>query len=191
MNRSAAATLVLLLVARIVGSAPAAEPEGTKVATPAFSFADTKYFHRWSKDGQHEFTPAGQEDLEKWTDMVTIWQYPDVKDGEALAKQSNAVLDRYKTHGGFVLRTNSVPRTKDKPAEHYTEIGFTRPTFREIDFARFKIHDGMGAAIVYSHRIYGDDAREKMQIWTAKNFFGGPEKSLMQWNEMPKLDTLK
>ncbi len=173
------------------GIGSAEEPAASKDKSAAFKFADVEYFHRWTGGDQHEFTPAGQEDLEKWTDMVTIWQYRDVKDGEALAKQSNLVLDRYKNHGGFVLRTNSVPRTKDAPAEHYIEIGFTRPTFREIDFSRFKIYNGMGAAIVYSHRVYGDDAREKMQIWMAKNFFGGPEKILMKWDEMPKLDTLK
>ena len=100
MNRSAVAALVLLLVTHIVGSARATEPERPKVATPAFSFADTKYFHRWTQGDQHEFTPEGQDDLEKWTDMVTIWQYRDVKDGDALAKTSNTILEKYKSAGG-------------------------------------------------------------------------------------------
>jgi hypothetical protein len=33
----------------------------------AFIFGGVDYFHRWSKNSQHEFTPAGQEDLEKWS----------------------------------------------------------------------------------------------------------------------------
>src|SRR5215470_18785344 len=51
----------------------------------AFSFAGVEYFHRFTKDDQHEFTPNGQEDLSAWTDMVTINIYRKAKDGEALA----------------------------------------------------------------------------------------------------------
>jgi hypothetical protein len=36
------------------------------------SFRGVDYLHRWSKDGQNEFTPKGQEDLNKWQDMITI-----------------------------------------------------------------------------------------------------------------------
>ncbi|MGE5209278.1 MAG: hypothetical protein ACM3KL_08115, partial [Alphaproteobacteria bacterium] len=39
---------------------------------PAFVFSGVDYFHRWSQNDQHEFTPQSQEDLEKWSDMITI-----------------------------------------------------------------------------------------------------------------------
>jgi hypothetical protein len=34
-------------------------------AKPAFAFGGVGYLHRWSMNHQHEFTPEGQEDLEK------------------------------------------------------------------------------------------------------------------------------
>ncbi len=34
------------------------------VAKPAFVFAGVDYFHRWSQNDQHEFTPESQRDLE-------------------------------------------------------------------------------------------------------------------------------
>lgn len=62
----------------------------------AFVFMGVGYFHRWSKDEQHEFTPQKQEDLNKWTDMITVNGYPNVADGEGLAATANAVLENYK-----------------------------------------------------------------------------------------------
>src|SRR5262249_29558133 len=69
---------------------------------PAFSFKGLTYFDRWSENNQYEFTPQGQEDLDKWTDMVTINIYPDARDGDALAGKANAVLENYKSHNGMV-----------------------------------------------------------------------------------------
>jgi hypothetical protein len=76
----------------------------TAADNPAFG-----YFHRWSKNDQYEFTPTGQDDLEKWSDMITINLYPSAHHGDGLAVKANAVLENYKSHGGRVLRTNSVP----------------------------------------------------------------------------------
>jgi hypothetical protein len=33
-------------------------------------FSNTKYFLRSSKDGQYVFTPRGQEDPKRWTDLI-------------------------------------------------------------------------------------------------------------------------
>ncbi|MFY9608535.1 MAG: hypothetical protein WAU45_07960 [Blastocatellia bacterium] len=81
-------------------------------------FNQTQYLHRWSQNDQHEFTPPGQEDLSKWTDMLTINLYRRVNDGEGLALVANRVLENYKNQKGRVLRTVSVPRTVENPAEH-------------------------------------------------------------------------
>jgi len=37
------------------------------------------------KNDQHEFTPTGQDNLEKWSDMITINVYSSANDGDALA----------------------------------------------------------------------------------------------------------
>ena len=65
---------------------------GSAKASPAFAFQGVDYFHRWSGKGQHEFTPAKQEDLEKWSDMTTIKTYNDAHDAARLAYQASAVL---------------------------------------------------------------------------------------------------
>jgi hypothetical protein len=87
----------------VIGFLPQAADRKEKVA--AFSFADVKYFHRFTKDDQHEYTPDGQEDLNAWTDMVTILSYPKAKDGEALAATANAVLENYKANKASVVKT--------------------------------------------------------------------------------------
>jgi hypothetical protein len=103
-------------------------------AKSAFVFDGVGYLHRWSMNHQHEFTPEGHEDLEKWSDMITINVYPDAHDGEALATKANAVLENYKSHNGKVLRTSSVPRTPRQPAEHFIAVVFGRPNFIEVAF---------------------------------------------------------
>jgi hypothetical protein len=147
-------------------------------------FGGVGYFHRWSQNDQHEFTPTSQADLEKWSDMITINAYPSARDGDALAMKANAVLENYKSHGGRVLRTNSVPRPPDRSAEHLIAVVFGRPNFIEAAFARFKLVDGVGCSIVYSHRIYGEKVGDQMSKWLNDN---GPkmEKMLMDWNNSP------
>jgi hypothetical protein len=142
------------------------------------------YFHRWSQNDQHEFTPAQQEDLKRWSDMITVNGYPDVADGEQLAATANAVLENYKKHGAKVLKTRSVPRTAEQPAEHLITVIFTRPDFIEVAFARFKLLDGKGCSLVYSHRIYGEEIGDEMSEWlSAKG--QAIETTLMEWNSIP------
>lgn len=152
---------------------------------PPLSFAGVKYFHRYTNQDQHEYTPDGQEDLKGWTDMLTILFYPKAKDGNALAATANAVLENYKANKAVVVKTDSVPRTNDKPAEHFIAVIFGRPEFIEVAFTRFRMHEGMGSAVVYSHRIYGQKVGDAMSAWLQKN---GPgiERGLMTWAAMPK-----
>jgi hypothetical protein len=164
---------------RIAGNTPTAT--ATK---PAFVFRDIGYFHRWSKNNQHEFTPEKQENLDKWSDMMTVNAYLDVHDGERLAETANAVLDNYKKHQARVLKTDSVPRTADRPAEHFIAVVFGRPNFIEVAFARFKLVDGTGYSFVYSHRIYGEKIGDEMSAWLSANG-AAVEKALMEWSFTP------
>jgi hypothetical protein len=168
----------------------AADTAATTKGKAAFVFGGVGYFHRWSQDDQHEFTPTSQDDLQKWTDMITINVYPSARDGDALAVKANAVLENYKSHGGRVLRTDSVPRTPNRPAEHFIAVVFGRPNFLESAFARFKLVDGVGCSIVYSHRIYGEKVGDQMSKWLNDN---GPkmEKLLMDWSNSPSPASLR
>jgi hypothetical protein len=144
------------------------------------NFNQAEYLHRWSQNDQHEFTPPGQEDLSKWTDMLTINFYPQATDGESLARIANQVLGNYQAQKAIVLKTSSVPRTVEKPAEHLIAVVFGRPTFLEAVQARFKLMNGKGVAIIYSHRVYGSEVGPAMSSWLKAN---GPstEKALMAW----------
>ncbi|MFL6590037.1 MAG: hypothetical protein ACJ8M4_07685 [Chthoniobacterales bacterium] len=145
---------------------------------------DEDYFHRWSQNDQHEFTPEGQDDLEKWTDMVTINIYQDAHDGDGLAAKANAVLANYKNAQAKILKTDSRPRTADRPAEHLIVAVFGRPDFVEVAFARLELSEDVGCSVVYSHRIYGENSGEEMRAWLKEN---GPdvEKGLMEWAGSP------
>ncbi|HYE76103.1 MAG TPA: hypothetical protein VEF04_22350 [Blastocatellia bacterium] len=76
--------------------------QGMTKQAAAFSFSNVSYFHRFTNQDQHEFTPAGQEDLNAWTDMITINLYRKVRDGEGLAATANAELENYKAHKALV-----------------------------------------------------------------------------------------
>ena len=173
--------LLALVLAAAVMSGRAAE---TSKAS-AFQFRDVNYFHRWSKNDQHEYTPDKQEDLDRWSDMITINDYPNVHDGDALAATANAVLGNYERSDGKTLKTSSVPRTADRPAEHFIAVKFTRPAFIEIAFARFKLRNNQGQSSVYSHRFYGDKKSDEANAWL-KADGGAVEKALLEWDGQSK-----
>jgi len=156
----------------------------------AFIFRQVEYFHRWSKDDQHEFTPEGQENLNKWSDMMTVNTYPKVRDGDALAEAANTVLENYNNHEAKVLGTRSVPRTSDRPAEHFIAAVFTQPNFIEVAFARFKLVDGRGYSFVYSHRFYGERMSEEASAWLSANG-EEVEKALLAWSFVPSPSLLR
>ncbi len=182
--------LAFVMIAALFAQVPASTfgLQGKQAA--AFSFANAQYFHRYTKGDLFEYTPDGQANLNAWADMVTINLYRNAQDGGGLAATANAVLETYKANRGSVVKTTSVPRTKDRPAEHFIAVVFARPAFMEAVFARFKMHEGIGSAVIYSRRAYGKNAGETMRSWLTQN---GPamEKNLLAWDAMPRLATLK
>lgn len=156
-----------------------------KADKPPFTFKGVQYIYRYTNDNLHEYTPKSQPDLKKWTDMVTINDYPNVKTGDDLANSANSVLEAYKGHQSRIVKTDSVPRTAKKEAEHLIVAMFPRADFTEVSFTRLLMVDGKGCSLVYSHRIYGKKVGETMSKWLTKN---GPgyEKALMSLSPVPK-----
>jgi len=159
------------------------------VGTMAISFRGTDYVHRWSRNGQNEFTPAGDGDLAHWRDMVTINVHESASNGEQLAEVANSVLTKYQSHGK-ILRTDSKPRTQQRPAEHLIVAVLGDPAFLEAAFARFLLADGTGVVVVYSHRVYGQNAGPAMSDWLQAN---GPtiEEALTGWAGLPSVGDLR
>jgi hypothetical protein len=173
-----------LLCAHTTASGLVPQRRAASERAAAFQFAGVAYYHRFTKGDQHEYTPEGQENLSAWTDMVTLHRYPSAKDGDALAATANAVLENYKANKALVLRTDSVPRSPTRPAEHLIVVVFPRPDFIEVAFARFRLVGGVGTAAIYSHRVYGQKAGNEMQAWLEKNG-QVTETNLMKWDAMP------
>ncbi|NQE50100.1 hypothetical protein RC52_16695 [Herbaspirillum rubrisubalbicans] len=153
------------------------------------SFDNVNYLHRWSKNGQNEFTPPAETDLNHWTDMITINVVDQATDGDKLAQLANIVLKRYQSVGKIV-RTNSVPRSDSRAAEHYIAAVLGNPGFLEAVFARFVLVDGSALIIVHSHRTYGQEAGKEMAAWLPANG-PGQEQTLMSWTGIPSPQALR
>jgi hypothetical protein len=178
-----------MLAGAPVHAAPATNTAAPPQGAQSLAFGGTTYVHRWSKNGQNEFTPPDDADLARWRDMVTINVHDTVRDGDALAALANGVLGNYQKFGK-VLRTDSRPRTAQRPAEHFVVAVLGDPGFLEAAFARFVLVDGGALVIVYSHRIYASKAGDAMSQWLSAN---GPaiEKTLMGWDKAPSIPALK
>lgn len=180
------AWVLLLASAFATAQKPSASPP---IKAMAINFRGIDYVHRWSRDGQNEFTPDGDSDLARWRDMVTINVHENVADGEQLADLANRVLTNYRNHGKIV-RTDSKPRTPQEAAEHVIVAVLGNPAFLEAAFARFVLVDGKGIVVVYSHRVYGQDVGPAMSEWLRDNG-ATMEKALMGWARLPSVAVLK
>jgi hypothetical protein len=145
-------------------------------------FDGVTYVHRWSQNGQHEFTPEGDDDLGHWTDMITLNVHASVRDDEQLAALANGVLANYQG-AGEIIRTASRPRTETAPAEHFIAAVLGSPTFLEAAFARVMLAEGTGVIVVYSHRVYGQSAGQPMSEWLGARG-QRVEETLMGWRDV-------
>ena len=176
-------TLTLALF--IATSAACAQTDASPPGTPSLTFGGVTYVHRWSQAGQHEFTPEGQDDLDRWTDMVTVNVHDAVRDGDQLAATANAVLSNYE-RAGQIIRTDSRPRTETAPAEHFIAAVLGSPAFLEAAFARVMLVEGTGVVVVYAHRVYGEQAGPPMSDWLGAQG-EQVEETLMSWRDAPSV----
>ena len=174
------ALLVMMLAGLYAASAGAAHANTRSARAPStVAFGSTAFVHRWSNGGQHEFTPSRDGDLAHWREMVTINVHEAVTDGEELAALANRVLGNYQRHGKIV-RTDSRPRTAERPAEHFAAALLAGSSQLEAAFARFVLAEGVGVVVVYSRQFPGENAAREMGEWVQAN---GPaiERTLMSW----------
>jgi len=172
------------------GGAIAAEPAKPAAAAPMkLKFAGQEYLHRWSKNGQNEFTPAVQTDLKTWKDMMTVLVNERVGNGDQLANLANGVVDNY-SKAGEIIRTDSMPRTEHAEAEHFIAAMLNGPGFTEAVFARVMMREGKGVVVVYSHRAYGEHSADAIGSFMDHNG-QATERALMGWTGTPKLAQLR
>lgn len=171
-----------LALAAGAGAAAAADPL-------SLHFLGQRFDHRWSRNDQHEFTPDGDADLRSWRDMITLNVHAAAGDGDRLATVANQVLGNYQRHGK-VLRTASVPRRPERPAEHLIVAVLGSPQSLEVAFARCLPHDGAGLMAVLSHRIHGSAAGPAMSQWLQLNG-AAIEQAWMAWGPAPSRQALR
>jgi len=83
-----------------------------------------------------------------------------------------------------VVRTDSIPRTATKPAEHLIVVLFPRPDFIEAVVLALQNAGWNGSGLIYSHRIYGSKAGNDMSAWLQTNG-RTTEKTLMGFDAIP------
>jgi len=191
-NRRLLLQLPLVLGCLFVQGGPATAADPAKpAAKPAMTLdlGGTTYFHRWSKNNEHEFTPQNDADLQKWHDMVTIKVYEQASTPEKAADLANRMLATYRENGK-VLKTASRPRTVESPAEHLIVAMFGSPDALEAAFVRLMFVEGNAVAVVYSHRVYGSPAGPAMSKWLESDG-GEAERALMLWKNLPRPAALK
>lgn len=162
-----------------------------RAATPSamnISFRDTTFVHRWSRGGQHEFTPVDDADLSSWRDMLTFNVHGNARSAEALAGVANQVLANYE-RVGKVVRTRSVPRSATTKAEHFIAAVLGQPAFLEAAFARCLQVENASMVMVVSHRVYGQKQGPAMSAWLAANG-NTVEQALMGWTRWPSVERL-
>lgn len=180
--------MVSLIAAVVPGTRLSAQ--GTPApGVPSRLVFDGREFHwRWSRDGQHEFTPERETDLARWMNMVTVNVHPSVRDAEALARLANAILGNYRRHGR-VMKTASKPARPDSPAEHMITAVLEQPGLLEAAFTRIFLLRQRGFVLTYSYRIYRDNAGAAMTNWLNANG-NRLESVLVAWRDFDRIEPL-
>jgi hypothetical protein len=182
--------LCLVALSMLAPGALAKEPaRPAQAAAQKLNFSGVEYVHRWSKNGQNEFTPSAQSDLKTWRDMVTVNVNERVATGDQLAALANGVVGNY-GKAGEIVRTDSKPRTQTAEAEHFIAAMLHAPGLTEAVFARVMLVEGKGAVVVYSHRAYGEHSDEVIGGWMDRNG-EATERALMAWTGMPTIAKLR
>lgn len=176
----------LVVALALAGGTFAGAAGETPGQRPALDFGGTAYLHRWSAEGQeqHEYTPAGQEDLKAWREMITVIYFPQFTDGEGLAQAANRSVAYYQSIKGQILHTRSVPATETAPAEHLLIAVLPGENVVEAVFARHKLVAGVATVTLVAHREYGPERVAAMQTWLGE-YAHLTDTALMAWAGIP------
>jgi hypothetical protein len=175
-------------VAQQVSNNAAAE---AKLAT--VSFHGETYFHRWSQNGQHEFTPSGQADLKRWKDMVTVRVFEQVGNEAQFNGMVRATVANYKKVGVINRVMERPKKTPDGVDEVVVVATLRAGDIIEFVAARFLMRDGVGTLFVASHREYMDDQGIESALAGdyGKNKLAGVVNALAVWEGAPTLEALR
>lgn len=177
-----------LLLAFVTSSSSVLGQEAESENEVSVSFLDTSYTYRRSENGQHEFTPSGQEDLSAWTDKISLICMPEITDGKGLNALSENVKGFYDS-SGVVLSSGTVPKTETAEAQHLVVAGRVGDGLLDVVMARLLLVEGSGTVLFYSRRTYGDDATAVADAWLVENS-AKVQNALMKFADFPDCELL-
>lgn len=150
---------------------PLAQTLASEGTIGSIYFNGTNYFFRGLSQGdQFEFTPEGQEDLTTLTDSISVISYPTITDEEGLASVANNFITHYQSKPNAGILETSISGEKiENPGEHSIAILVVDPGFTMFGVFRLALVDGQGLGILYTHRMYGEDAGPVMREWLDYN----------------------
>ena len=135
--------------------------------TAKVTFRGTEYLLRPRDGKQYDFTPAGQEDLSTFSDMLSLNLYPAAHDQEALDTITSRVRAIAQGAKATILRT--VPASGKQPGDHFFAAVLPTPHGVDFDAIRFVLVDNQASGLFYTHRSYGESAAGKTSAWVTKN----------------------
>jgi hypothetical protein len=163
-------------------SLAAAAPKPSSVV-----FLGEEYFHRWSMNGQNEYTPKGSEDLSAWSNMLTINSTP--IDPTRMPELASTIRANYEKAGATILRVDSADGPGGK-TEYFQAAVFTTATFMEASLTRVFLAEGRPLIATYGKRFYGADVSAQMSAWLKQNS-PSVEKNLRTWTGAPSRKALE
>jgi len=149
----------------------------------ALEFSGQEFLFRNALEDQRQFTPRGQSDMARSTDMVVLGRFPYARNSAALSGVANMVVSNYLKEHALILSVRTIAGTDDQPGEQFASVVVGSPVYYEADFCRFRMVNGVGCLVSYQHRIYGANAQDDMTAWL-KAHGAAAEHNLLNWNGM-------
>lgn len=156
--------LPLCLLACLLVAAPAAALDrGATARGKPVTLAGVTYLPRWNSATQFEYTPTGQEDLKRWSEMITFVDVPGLTSSGRLIQYRDA-LRANSSKDGAVLGEQCVP-SDEAPRECWLSTALKGDGFVETTISRITTVNGAGLVAIFAHREYGPQAADKATAW--------------------------
>lgn len=142
-------------------------PAAAAASPPPLEFAGTTWYARWWDGGLVEYTPDGQTDLERYSEMLSLLPTPAGLQAAHLDAYTREMAITHERRGGRVLSRECQPAAPSHLAECTLLIGFGDASHVELAVVR---HIALRAGIAgfsLSHREYGDGAEDRAKTWIA------------------------
>lgn len=156
----ASAVLLASVLAAFLAPADASRPP------PSLRIGALTYEHRGSDGDLHEFTPAGQDDLERYAEMVTLPPSP-ARGEDELERYTDEKAEVARRRGGDVLSNRCEPATPTHVADCTLLVVYAQADHVELAVAKHMAVAGTIVPVLFAHREYGDGADARAEAWIA------------------------